>query len=198
MLGEMVGNQAVGLYSAATRISEVWYFIPVAIVSSVFPSIIEAKKVSEKVYYDRIAKLFRLMSLIALSIVIPLTILSKYVIQLLYGTDYFGAGAVLAIHIWAAVFVFLGIAQGPWTLNEGLMKLALQRTVIGAVANVMLNLALISMYGVIGAAVATLISQAIASFIMNVTDKRTRKIFSLQLQSLVITRTIFPNPTKPT
>src|SRR3989442_528209 len=54
MLGEMKGAEAVGIYSAAVKLSEVWYFIPMAIVSSVFPSIIEAKKLSEKLYYDRI------------------------------------------------------------------------------------------------------------------------------------------------
>ena len=197
MLGEMLGNHAVGVYSAATRISEVWYFIPVAVVSSVFPSIIEAKQVSDQLYYERIAKLFRLMSLMALSIVIPLTFLSEFVIRILYGNSYSGAGTVLAVHIWAAVFVFLGVAQGPWILNEGLMKLSLQRTVIGAAANVVLNIVLIPMYGVNGAAIATLISQALASFLLNVTDKRTRKIFSLQLQSLLITRSFFRSPTRP-
>ena len=31
MLGKMIGPRALGLYSSATRISEVWYFIPTAI-----------------------------------------------------------------------------------------------------------------------------------------------------------------------
>jgi PST family polysaccharide transporter len=197
MLGEMIGNHAVGLYSAAIRVSELWYFIPVAIASSVFPSIIEAKKISEELYMEKIAKLFRLMSLLSLSIVIPLTFLSGYVIRILYGTGFSGAGTVLAVHIWSAVFVFLGVAQGPWTLNEGLMKLSLQRTIIGAVANVILNLVLIPVYGIVGAAIATLISQALTSFLLNVTDKRTRRIFALQVQSLVVTRTLFQNPTRP-
>lgn len=44
MLGQMVNDEAVGIYSAAVKISEVWYFIPVAIVASVFPSLLETKK----------------------------------------------------------------------------------------------------------------------------------------------------------
>jgi polysaccharide transporter, PST family len=31
----MLGEKAVGIYSAATRISDIWYFIPMAITSSV-------------------------------------------------------------------------------------------------------------------------------------------------------------------
>ena len=38
MLGQMVGDEAVGIYSAAVRVSEVWYFIPTTIVASVFPA----------------------------------------------------------------------------------------------------------------------------------------------------------------
>lgn len=58
ILGEMIDNKAVGIYSAAIRISEVWYFIPMAIVSSVSPSIIRVKKENEGLYYLRLQKLF--------------------------------------------------------------------------------------------------------------------------------------------
>lgn len=50
MLGQMIGDEAVGIYSAAVRVSEVWYFIPMAIAASVFPAILEAKKRSEAQY----------------------------------------------------------------------------------------------------------------------------------------------------
>lgn len=62
MLGEMAGNHAVGIYSAATRISEVWYFIPTAIAASASPAIIEAKKIGEALYYQRLQRLFNLMT----------------------------------------------------------------------------------------------------------------------------------------
>ena len=131
-----------------------------------------------------------MMTLVSLSIVIPMTFLSDAVIGLLYGAGYAGAGKILSIHIWTAVFVFLGVAQGPWTLNEGLMRLSLHRTAFGAVANILLNLSLIPRYGGIGAAVATLISQSLSSFLLNGCDRRTRRIFSLQLGSFAVTRSI--------
>ncbi|MDB5021421.1 MAG: Polysaccharide biosynthesis protein, partial [Pedobacter sp.] len=37
-----VGSAEVGIYSAAAKLSEAWYFIPIAIVTSVFPAIIHA------------------------------------------------------------------------------------------------------------------------------------------------------------
>jgi O-antigen/teichoic acid export membrane protein len=184
MLGQMVGNNAVGTYSAATRISEVWYFIPISIVASVSPSLIEAKKVSIELYYQRLLKLFRLMVVLALSIAVPMTFLAGYVATVLYGNEYEGVGTILAIHIWASLFVFLGVAQGPWNINEGLTQLTLLRTFVGAVANVILNLLLIPKDGAVGAAIATTVSYALAGVFLNAFSSKTRKIFLLQIHSI--------------
>ncbi len=184
MLGQMLGNRAVGMYSAAVRVSEVWYFIPMSIVASVSPLLIEARKVSADLYYERLSDLFRLMVAIALVIAIPMTFLAGSVAAVLYGNDYEGVGPVLAIHIWAALFVFLGVAQSPWTINEGVTKLALLRTSVGAVVNILLNFLLIPRSGPLGAAIATTISQALSAVFLNAFSSKTRKIFRLQLNSI--------------
>lgn len=185
MLGNMIGDREVGIYSAAVRISEIWYFVPVAIVSSVTPSIVEAKKIGEGLYYQRIGNLFRFLAAIAYGIAILLTVFSNRLVLLLFGAGYAGAGAILAIHTWAALFVFLGIARGPWILNEGLMKLSLYSTVVGAVMNISLNLLLIPRFSVIGAAVATLLSYGTSGFLFNGLLRATRTIFFMQLRALL-------------
>ncbi len=186
MLGEMIGDKAVGVYSAAVRLSEIWYFIPAAFVSSVFPSIVEVKKVNEKLYYERIQKLFNLMSVLAYAIAIPMTFLSGWLVTLLFGENYAEAGPVLAIHIWAGLFVFLGVARGSWTTIEGLMKFSFATTAIGAVVNVVLNYFFINSYGVIGAAVSTVISQFVASYGANAFYSRTRIIFINQTKAIMM------------
>lgn len=185
MLGQMIGDSAVGIYSAATRISEVWYFIPTAVASSVSPAIFAAKDSSEKLYYQRIKQLLRLMVLISLAIALPMSLLSGTIITMLFGNGYAEAGQVLAIHIWASLFVFMGVATSPWFIAEGLTHFALRITLIGAIINVVLNIFLIPAYAGVGAAIATVISQAFASFFSNFTHAKTRKIFFIQLQSLV-------------
>jgi PST family polysaccharide transporter len=189
MLGEMLDTTAVGLYSAAVRISEVWYFIPTSIVASISPALIKAKDVSPALYNKRLGDLFRLMAGIALAIAIPMTFLSDRIVKLLYGAAYNGAGPILAVHIWAALFVFIGVAQSPWNILEGLTKLALVRTTLGAIANIVLNLLLIPKYGAMGAAIATTVSYALAAFVLNAFSIKTRKIFALQLASII---PIFP------
>lgn len=184
MLGQMIGDEAVGIYSAAVKISEVWYFIPMAIVASVFPSILEAKKHSEAQYYARLQKLYDLMVVISISVALPMTFLATPLVGLLFGEAYLGAGVVLAIHIWASVFVFLGAASSQWFLAENRQVLSLQRTALGAIANVGLNMWLIPLYGSVGAAIATIVSQAIAAWLFDLLQSITRPMFFMKLASM--------------
>ncbi len=185
MLAEMVGDQAVGIYSAASRISEIWYFIPMAIVSSVSPSIYAAKEISEDLYYQRLKQLLRLMVVLSSIIAIPMTFLSGTIIMLLFGKSYADATSILSIHIWSSIFVFMGVATSPWFIAERLAHLSLRRTLAGAIVNIVLNLVLIPTYHGVGAAISTVISYAISAFIANIIDERTKKIFLLQLKAIL-------------
>jgi len=171
MLQEMIGSEAVGQYSAAVRISEAWYFIPMVISNSLFPAIVNAKKQSEELYYARLQRLYDLMVWMSIAIALPMTFLSDWVVNLLYGSAYSQAGSVLMIHIWAGVFVSLGLSFGKYLLVENYTNKYFNRTLIGAVANIILNYFLIPRYGIKGAAIATLIGQFIANYGYDFFDK---------------------------
>jgi polysaccharide transporter, PST family len=186
MLKEMVSDRAVGLYSAAVKVSEIWYFIPAAITASVSPAIFAAKQADEALYYHRIKQLMRLLVAIAVIIAIPMTFMSQTLINILFGNDYNGAGSILAIHIWSSIFVFIGGASQPWFIAEELTKMTLYQTLLGAIINVGLNLFLIPKYAGIGAAVATVIAYAVSSVFANATLSKTRPIFKIQIKSLLL------------
>lgn len=164
MIKEMLSVEAVGQYAAAVRISETWYFIPMVVASSLFPAIINAKKQSEALYHVRLQKLYDLMVWMAIAIALPMTFLSDWVVSLLYGEQYNQAGSVLMIHIWAGVFVFLGVAFSKYLTNENLTRKFFYRTTLGAVVNIILNYLLITKYGIKGAAIATLVAQFVANY----------------------------------
>ncbi|MDJ0693022.1 flippase [Mastigocoleus sp. MO_188.B34] len=185
MLGQIVGSSAVGIYSAAAKMSEVWYFIPTAISSSVAPKLYKFKEESETIYYRRLKQLIKLLVVLALVIALPITFISGNLITLLFGQSYIAAGSILAIHVWACIFVFMGIASSPWFVAEGLTHFSLHRTLAGAIINIILNFLLIPKYGGVGAAIATVISQAVASFLGNAMHPQTRKIFWIQIASFL-------------
>ena len=161
---EPLGSKTVGIYSAAARISEAWYFIPVAIVTSVFPAIIYARQTDTNRYQKRLQNLYDLLVAISLPIAVIISLSSNFIISCLYGNQYEGAGIMLSIHIWSGVFVFLGSASGQYLVAEGYTRISFMRTALGALINILLNIWLIPLYAGVGASIATLAAYFVASF----------------------------------
>lgn len=179
------GSIEVGIYNAAAKISEAWYFIPIAIVTSVFPAIIHARKTDLPRYNKRLENLYELLVYISLPVAIFISFFGSDIIHLLYGDTYNGAGPMLSIHIWSGIFVFLGSASSQYLLAEGYTMVSFQRTAMGAVANILLNLWLIPLYGGVGASIATLIACFISTFYLLLIGK-TRHQGVLMLKSLFL------------
>lgn len=165
MLGNMAGAKAVGNYAAAVKFSEVWNFIPIAICSSIFPAIIRAKQRSKAAYYQMLQQLFDFMCWIALIVAIIMSFIATPLIKACLGAEYIEAGSILTIHIWSGIFVFLSVARSKWLLEENMTRFSSVSTSCGALSNILLNLALIPLYEGQGAAIATLISYGISTYV---------------------------------
>ncbi|MBE7175722.1 MAG: flippase [Mucilaginibacter polytrichastri] len=187
MIGNMLGEDQLGIYATVVRFSEVWYFIPMAIVTSVFPAIINAKIQDEKRYQKRLQNMYDLMVVISVGIAVVMTFGSDLLYHIAYRNNpaYFAGADVLKIHIWAGVFVFLGSASGQYLINEGLTQLSLLRTAMGALVNVVLNLILLPRMGIVGAAWATLAAYFTATFFIVFVPKTSRQAL-LMLKSLFL------------
>ena len=184
MIGNMIDHNALGIYSAATRLSTAWYFLPMVIVTSLTPAIIKAKQQGSKIYYDRIQKLHDLLFIVAICIAIPTSIIGDTIVLYLFGSDYLGAGTVLVIHIWASIFVFLGVAGGRWYVAENLLVISFYRHLAGLIINITLNIYMIPKFGIVGAAISTLISYSFSSYIFDVINIRSRPLFIVKSKSL--------------
>ena len=181
MLGNIAGSNAVGNYAAAVKFSEVWYFIPLAICSSVFPGIIRAKQKSRRKYYQQLQQLFDLMSWIALTIAVVISFLATPLINTFLGTEYAEAGSILTLHVWSGIFVFLSVARSKWLIEENMTRFSSVSTACGAVSNILLNLILIPLYDGQGAAIATFISYGISTYLCCVVYPPTAKTGGLML-----------------
>ena len=186
MLGQMLGERDVGIFSAAVRISESWYFIPVAIISSMAPALLMAQAENEESYRGKLLKVTRGLFWLSVAAAVILAVESKAIIELLYGPGYAESAAVLAVHAWGGVFVALGVSAGPWFVNAGFLKFRMFQTLAGAVLNILMNLVLVPRFGPVGAAYATLVSQCVSAFLVNAASQSTRPIFFIQLKALLI------------
>ncbi len=180
-----VSSEAVGIYSAAANLSEAWFFIPTAIITSVFPAIINARKTDINRYVKRLGNLYDLLVYISLPVAIFISFFASQIIHLLYKNRFGGAEAILPIHIWSGLFVFLGVASSQYLLAEGYTKISFYRTAAGAVVNILLNLWLIPKYAGVGASIATLIACFVSTFYVLLIPK-TRQQGIMMLKSLFL------------
>ncbi len=158
MLGTMAGNEELGFYSAAVRLTEAWYFIPMAICSSVFPSIVKARAADEDLFYERMQKLYNLMALISYAVAIPVMFFSGWIVELLFHSAYAKTGPLLALLIWTGLFTSLGAARILFMTSQNWLRINLVSTLLGCIMNIALNFYLIPGYGAMGAIIASLIS----------------------------------------
>ena len=162
MIKNMLGNESAGIYAVAVKLSEFWYFIPSLICVSVFPAIINAKKISKELYNKRLKKLYSTMFWISFSIAVGTTIFAYLIIHILFGNQYLDSVTTLRIYVWAGIAVSLSAGLSQYLVAENYTKIAAVSTIVGAVANILLNIILIPKYGIEGAAFATLLSYSMS------------------------------------
>lgn len=186
MLGNLLGNKAVGEFSAAVKITEIFLFVPLAVSSSYYSTLMESVNINDTVgYHRKLQLLFNWMSLIAIVISIGITIFSGLIVSILYGSKYKETAGILSIHVWSLVAIFLSVVSSQYLVIENLQKYSLYRTVVGLISNIVLNLLLIPYMGTKGAAIATLISYFISGVFGNLFFGPTRIMFRYQVNSIV-------------
>jgi O-antigen/teichoic acid export membrane protein len=187
MLQNIAGVKEAGAYATVAQFSEAWNFIPAVIVTSLFPAILNARRDDVARYKKRIQHLYDLMVYLSLPVAIIITFASPLIYKLLT-PEYAYAAPTLSVHIWSGVFVFLGAASSQYLIAENFNKLTFIRTGFGAIVNIVLNLILIPHMGMMGAAIATLVAYASATFfiifIPKVSDQGVMMFKSLFLISL--------------
>jgi polysaccharide transporter, PST family len=186
MLGKMAGYQVAGIYAAASQISEACALLPMALMPALFPVLVRWRRLGGDFYKLQFERLFLGAVLAGLCIATTLASAAPIIVRVLYGVDYSSAATILVVHAWTAIFIYIAIMQSGYDIIEGLTGVAAVRTALGAALNIVLNFALIPKYGGAGSAIATLISQVCSSFLFNFVHSRTRPIFAMQLNALLL------------
>ncbi|RRV17259.1 flippase [Pseudomonas saudiphocaensis] len=183
MLKWMIGAEAVGVYAVAAQLSEAWYFLPTAIVASFFPRLIKLHASAPERFKLRMQQLFDMLCIFAIAVALLVTLVAEPLISLLFGAEYLQSASILVIHVWGGVFIFMRALFSRWILIEGALMFSLITQGLGALANIGLNLLLIPRYGGEGAALATVLSYAIASWIALLAHPKTRPVFYMMTKS---------------
>lgn len=185
MIKNLLGDVQLGHYSAALKISDALVTIPTLITASLFPAIILAKKNGKILYEERMLNIYRLMVFLSVPFGAFISYFSNEIILIFFGSEFVSASEILRLYVWMNVFLFLQVASSKWYMAENFQKLALIRNAGGLLINIVLNSILIPLYGLVGAAIATLISYSFSGYLADLLTKNTRKQFLMKTYALL-------------
>lgn len=184
MLKSMIGNEATGFYSAAITCAALTQFVFGAILDSARPVIFESKQVSREKFENNMMKLYGVIIYLSLLQSIFISVFATFIVKIIYGTAYLPAADALRIVVWYTTFSYLGSARNIWILAENKQRYLGIINFLGATANIIMNLMFIPKWGIVGAAVASLITQIFTNIITGFIFAPIRRTNVLMLQSL--------------
>lgn len=174
------GDSSVGIYSAATRITEAWYFLPSVIIATTFPKLVALRSSSYERYFEGIRVLMSFLIILSVAVALFFSLTAGWIVALLFGSTYAESANVIVLHTWGGVFLCMGITSGSWLVAERKLKLNLQRNVFGLAVSAVTNWTLIPLYGVTGSAIATVAGLGAAFYFFDLLHPQLRPMFWLK------------------
>ena len=165
MLRNILSDQAVGIYSAASRLVVVWQFLPGLIVTSFLPSLIKAYNTNSETFMKRLKYLSSFLLWFSIVLAIIYSVLSEFIMDITFGEKYTEASQLMVYLIWSNVLIFFNSVWNRWMLIKNNTKITLSFALTTSILNIILNYFLINIFGVIGASLALLSSLLLSYFI---------------------------------
>lgn len=162
MLGWLKSATDVGLYAAAQRPVLVIYLISTLLATSIFPIIAKLAHKNDGLSKSILEKTVPFSLLVALPIFVGGTILSKQIILFLFGPAYISTSATFTTLLFTVILVFPSTIILNSIFAYGGQKIMLASAALGGFGNVIFDYLLIPPFGILGSAIATVISQGLA------------------------------------
>jgi O-antigen/teichoic acid export membrane protein len=184
MIKLMLGETETGFYSAAITCIGISGFVFSAIIDSARPIILEEKEHNYALYEKRVIQLYGVITALSLAQCIGMTLLAKPIVTVLYGDEYSKTAGILAVAVWYITFGHYGSVRNIWILAENKQQYLTGINIAGAIANVILNFCLIPIWGGVGAAAASVVTQFFTNVIIGFILKPIRRNNYLMLKCL--------------
>ena len=186
-LGYLGTASEVGIYNAAVPIAFLLTFASSIFMQIFFPIVNKEYSKGNLEEVRQLSKqVVKWILLINLPIFILFVIFPGELIKLLFGTNYIGAKSVLQILGIGTIFFSLSESSSRLIMMSGRSKVILVDIIIIFIFNFIFNFILIPKYGLVGAAISTMVSLVILSFIFWIQSARYFLIIPLRRKMILI------------
>lgn len=164
IIKQFLGVEAVGYYAASLRLVEVFYFIPVAVTTSLFPKLVELSK--GDAYRESVLVLGSLLTYSAIFLGILFVLSADVLVQHVFGSKYSVTSEILIFHALSMVFVFQFSLRKKMLIAEDASMFVLYYSVGTSILMVTLLFILVYVMGVIGAGIAYLAAWSLSLLVV--------------------------------
>lgn len=187
MLGLMRDERTVGLYSCAAKIKSLLPVLTGALWAAALPKSAELWENHRKAEFKQFAdRSFHMIYMVMLPLTVYFFLYAEPWTLLIGGEDYLDAVWTMRLLLIAVIPIgFSNIIGGQILIPAGHEKRLFQAEVVGAVANIILNVILISILSSAGAAIATTVSEILVTLIALNTMRKLVKFHIFQPKNLL-------------
>jgi len=167
MISIMRNSEEVGWYSASYKVYEGLLIIPVIIGTVMLPRLSLSKNSDSEVFEEIITQGWRyllILALLVISIGMPLT---YDFIDMFYGELYVESAITLKILLYGVAFAYMVNFLQTVMISIDKQKILVSIALFGLILNVLLNYIVIQRYGYVGAAVVTVIVEALVFLMLS-------------------------------
>jgi len=165
VIGSYMATKYVGYYTAADPIARLPLVISLSVATAVLPAASEAAALKDKgLLKNYIVQSYRYVILLVLPLCIGIAIFATPLMGILFGSEFVPGAEALSILVIGMTFYTLFMVSASISQGIGYPRLPMMILLIGTAINLGLNLLLVPLYGIVGAALAT----TIAAFVIMV------------------------------
>jgi O-antigen/teichoic acid export membrane protein len=186
LIRHILGEHALGIYSAALTVSQIGHFVPALLSASLLPLIAAQGDDEPSLVRRRFVLIFRVYFVAALVLSCAVAAAAPLIIGVLYGAVYSGAANPLRIHVFTNVFIFLGMAHSLWISHSRQTGVRLAGTFAAGLVSLVGNWLLLPSFGLTGAALVAVAAQCLAAVLINALISW--ESFKMQVQAITFRR----------
>ena len=167
MIGLLLDDRAVGIYSVAIQLCELFYLLPNAVLLSIYPTLVSLHAANEEHYRQRLLQAMAVFFYGSLAIALVFSYTAPWIIPILLGPSYAESASIARTYIFLLPLISMSIVFSHWYVLYGKTAISMYGTVIGGASALLLNYLLIQRFGLLGAVYAALISMLMPTVIVS-------------------------------
>ncbi|CZF77486.1 oligosaccharide flippase family protein [Grimontia marina] len=193
LISSILDEKNTGIYSSATRLISQLVFVGHIVTMTFYLALSDKYFEKSNDYESFLNGLIKILFILGFGMALSIYMLSEQIIIALYGEKFTGAEDILKVICWNLVFIFPAALFSRLLVLQNLAKYEFIKSLTIAIFSLSMNFIFIEKYGILGSAVVSLCSYALADLIFYSLFKETRDIFKKAISSYATT--IF-NPPK--